>query len=83
MIKRKTWREFQKSGLLWWINTQLHLFGWAIVLSSENGQALEAFPARTDFRGFSEKCNNKGYKSVTKYLKKNICEIEKALEEDK
>lgn len=72
MITRKDWQEFKDAGLLWYINTQLHLFGWAITLSVEDGDILEAFPAKTKFRGFSEECNNRGYDNVTTYLSKNI-----------
>ena len=32
MVDRKTWKEFRESGLLWFINTILHMFGWAIVV---------------------------------------------------
>jgi len=29
MLTRKTGKEFRESGLLWFINSTLHLFGWA------------------------------------------------------
>jgi len=32
MVKKKTWKEFRETGLLWWINMVLHTFGWAIVI---------------------------------------------------
>lgn len=32
MIQRRTWEEFKDNKLLWFINSILHLFGWAIVL---------------------------------------------------
>ena len=31
MVDKRDWSEFRNSGLLWWINTMLHTFGWAIV----------------------------------------------------
>lgn len=31
MVEEKSWEEFRESGLLWLINTTLHVFGWAIV----------------------------------------------------
>lgn len=27
MVKKKTWQEFRKTGLLWFMNTILHAFG--------------------------------------------------------
>jgi len=38
MVNKKSWEEFKDSGLLWWINTLLHTFGYAIVYNyDENG----------------------------------------------
>jgi hypothetical protein len=34
-IQKATWKEFRRSGLLWWINRSLHLFGWAIAVEVE------------------------------------------------
>ncbi len=74
MIK-KSWEEFKKTGLLWFTNTILHLFGWAIVISIEDGKVTEAYPARVNFRGFPENVNTMGYIKVTKYLQENICDL--------
>lgn len=73
-MERKKWNEFRQTGLLWFINSILHLFGWAIVLSykDENDDEPTAYPARVPFRGFDEEHNTKGYQMVTHYLKKNI-----------
>lgn len=72
MIDRKTGKEFRESGLLWLINTTLHVFGWAIVWNQDTD---EMYPARVKFRGFDEKNNTKGYINVTKYLQENIKEL--------
>lgn len=78
MIKAKTWKEFRETGLLWWINTQLHMFGWALVYDyHEDGNLNGVYPARVKFRGFSTKQVEKGYKMVSSYLKENIDELEK------
>lgn len=71
MVDKKTWKEFKDTGLLWFINNILHLFGWAICLEMDGGAVTEAYPARTKFRGFSEDCNSEGYKKVTQYMKDN------------
>lgn len=76
MIDKKTWSEFRTSGMLWFINTILHAFGWAIVLDIDNnGEVSGCFPARVKFRGFSEEVNTKGYIALSEYLKKNIDDI--------
>ena len=76
MITRKTWKEFQQSGLLFLINQLLHFFGWAIVMELDNnGEIIEAYPSRVKFRGFDGKSVDTGYTKVTKYLKENIDEL--------
>jgi len=68
-MKRKTWKEFKESKLLWWVNRSLHLFGWAIVLvENDGGEIIDCFPARVDFRGFTEDTEDEGFKILTKYL---------------
>lgn len=83
MIEEKSWSEFRKTGLLWFINQILHLFGWVIVIAygdgtgtSEDGTEItRVFPARTRYRGFSEAVNTEGYGKVTRYLQENIDEL--------
>jgi len=55
-IKRATWQEFRDSGLLWWTNRILHTVGWCIVteVDQESGVITDAYPARTNWLGFSE-----------------------------
>ena len=82
MIKRKTWEEFRKSGLLWFVNTILHVFGWAIVVNiDDNGNVKECYPARVKFRGFDVDTNTNGYIALSEYLKQNIDEILKESKE--
>jgi len=74
MIKRKTWEEFQKVGLLWFINRLLHLFGWAIVykINDKTKKIIEVYPAKCKFRGFDSEYETEGFKKITYYLKNNI-----------
>lgn len=54
-MKRKSWQEFRATGMLWWVNRALHLFGWAIVVEVDDaGEVADAYPARVKFRGFGE-----------------------------
>ena len=79
MVTQKNWEEFRTSGLLWWINTMLHMFGWAIVyeFGEDDGELQSVYPARVKYRGFDADTNDQGYQKVTKYLKDTIEELEK------
>ena len=85
MVTKKDWKEFQDSGLLWFVNTILHMFGWAIVLSidEDTDEIIDVYPARVKFRGFGESNNTKGYMKVTEYLKNNIEELVKEIPMEK
>lgn len=74
MIERKTWFEFQQTGLLWFVNTILHTFGWSIVIDineDSKEENVQVYPARVTFRGFSSSSNGRGYQRISKYLKEN------------
>lgn len=85
VLTKKTWREFRETGLLWFINSILHVFGWAISVSSDienpDGDYIASIN-RTKYRGFSEASNTKGYREVSKYLKDNIDDLVKEANED-
>lgn len=82
MIKKKTWEEFRKTGLLWFVNTIIHVFGWAIVVEVEDGKIIDSYPARVKFRGFDEASNTIGYKNVSEYMKENASELLEEAKED-
>ena len=83
MTEKRSWCEFRKIGLLWLVNSILHLFGWAIVFEFNDGagtfnddtELKYVYPARVKYRGFSEKDNSEGYEKVTEYLNGNIGEL--------
>ena len=75
MVTRKTWEEFRECKMIWFINTILHAFGWAIVLEPKEDGVLDAYPARVKFRGFSEQINTQGYIGISKYLVENAEEL--------
>jgi hypothetical protein len=82
MLKEKSWKEFKDTGMLWLINTTLHVFGWAIAYElDEAGNIVRVYPARCKFRGFSEDVNTKGYKEVSKYMLDNAEELFKEANE--
>lgn len=66
-MKRKTWDEFRDTGLFCFVNSFLHMFGWAIVLEKDENN-VEAYPARVDYTGFNESTYEKNYNKVRKLL---------------
>lgn len=70
-LERKNWQEFRDTGLIWFVNRLLHLFGWVIVYEIENNKIMQVYPARTKFRGFDPKCESDGFTRVTDYLRNN------------
>lgn len=73
MVKKKTWEEFRKTGLVLIINQILHIFGWAITFNlDDKGKILEVYPSRVRFRGFAGQCVDDAYLKVQEYLEKNI-----------
>jgi hypothetical protein len=82
MVFQKSWEEFRATGLLWWINHTLHLFGWSIVVEAELNQdgkptneITKVYPARVKFRGFTEKDTEQGFITLTDYMKRNAPEL--------
>jgi hypothetical protein len=76
VVEERTWEEFRKSGLLWWVNRSLHLFGWSIVLEINEGDSVsKAYPARVKFRGFAEKNEEEGFINLTKHIAKEMPEL--------
>lgn len=69
---KKSWSEFRETGLFHFVNSFLHLFGWAIVLSEDDDGNTEVFPARTDYRGFPQESNDKAYSRVTEFMRKEF-----------
>jgi hypothetical protein len=60
---RKTWKDFEKAGMLWFVNRLLHIFGWVIVISeNEDACFIEAWPARTTMLGFELEVDEAGQK---------------------
>ena len=77
MVNKRSWDEFRSTGLIWFVNTILHMFGWALVISvGDCGEVVEAYPARVKFRGFSETINTAGYQMVTDFLANHIEDLQ-------
>ena len=80
--EERSWEEFRNSGLLWFINRFLHLFGWAIAVEMEEGseQVIRSFPIRCRYRGFDIDSEERGFKNVTNFLKGNVDDLLKDTE---
>lgn len=84
-ITEKSWDEFRATGLFWWINSLLHIFGWCLVVEvsdSEPKIVKRCYPARTVFRGFDELTNDNGYGKVNQYMANMSEQIYKESTED-
>ncbi len=82
MENKADWNKFRESGLLWFVNRSLYLFGWVLVyVMDEAGDLVTVFPTRTKYRGFTEEAEDKGFKDLTKYLKETANDLEKDLED--
>ena len=75
MIQKQTWEEFQKTGLLWWINRTLHLFGYSIIYEYDNGALKEVYPAKVPYRGFPKTDEAINFNTLTNYVKDNINQL--------
>jgi len=77
---KKNWSEFRESGMLFFINTVLHFFGWAIVFEMKDGLVTDVYPARVKYRGFSEPMQDIGHAMVGKYLAKEAAALKQETE---
>ena len=72
MIERKGCKEFQETGLLLFVNQFLHVFGWAIVICTDECSGITImYPARVKFRGFDDKSVTEAYIKLSEYMKQN------------
>lgn len=82
MYEEKTWLDFRKTGLLMFINSFLHIFGWCIIVElNDDGTLSRAYPARTKWRGFSSEAMDRAYRNVTHLMKEDIDQLLKDVEE--
>lgn len=84
-VEKKSWDEFRRTGLFMFINTILHVFGWALVVDvdydketkTETSDVKSCYPARVKFRGFAEEDQDEMHKKLAGYLKDNAPELQK------
>jgi len=71
MIHKKSWATFRNTGLLWWINRTLHLFGWAIVYEFDGKKVTDVYPAQCKYRGFTPEIEEENFEKLSRYINKN------------
>jgi hypothetical protein len=80
-VRVRTWSEFRQTGLLLFVNSFLHIFGWSIACEYKSGSTPETsepekvYPIRTTWRGFDVESSEKAYEHITKYMKDNAGEL--------
>ncbi len=75
MLEKKTWEEFRNTGLLLFVNSFLHIFGWAICLDFEDGCVTNVYPSRCKFRGFDNNNVSESYIKLSKWMRDNADEL--------
>lgn len=83
-IIKRTWTEFRDSGMLWWCNRILHIFGWAIVFNVDDvtGEILSVEPNRTVWRGFTPELEANGFERVTAWMASNVEDLQREVSEE-
>jgi hypothetical protein len=72
----RTIKEFCDTGLLWFVNRTLHVFGWSLVYEEDDrGNLLRFYPARVSYRGFSETIEEENFEKLAWYMKNRLEEL--------
>lgn len=89
MTEERSWEEFRNSGLAWWINRSLHVFGWALVFEVDDAskpldeqKVTRCYPAHCKFRGFGEESETRGFKRLTTYIESALGRMKEAVQDD-
>lgn len=77
-VTKRTWDDFRSTGLLFFINSILHVFGWAFVVEvDEAGKVTNTYPARVKYRGFDETTQTEEHIRIAGYLSQVSEELRK------
>lgn len=70
-------QEFRETGLLVFVNTFLHNFGWAIFISHDIDSQTKVYDVRfnrTEFKGFGKASMKRAYKRIEAFMRGNLDE---------
>ncbi len=77
MVEKRSFEEFNQTGLILFVNQFLNIFGWALAFElDDKGKIKGIFPCRTKFRGYEEAITLESYKMVSKYMSEHGKELE-------
>ena len=79
--EQEGWAAFREAGMLWMINRTLHIFGWSIVVHTDENEVVQVYPKQVKFAGFVRDREELGYIRVRQYMSDNAHELLKRLEE--
>lgn len=75
-LRERPIEEFQATGLVFLVNSILHVFGWALTIVCErDGSMSRLYPSRTSYRGFAPEAVERGYGKLNDYLCGNVHRI--------
>lgn len=78
-MERKSWEEFESTGLMWWVNKTLKLFGYAIVLDINSDDSVrDAYPAKVSFIQSVSGIDDAGLKKLSRYTAAEADRLNKA-----
>ena len=68
-MNEESWILFRKTGLLHFVNLFLHIFGWCIVIETDEwtNKFKRAYPARCNYNGFTEK-DEESFKKLRRFM---------------
>lgn len=72
-LEKRSWEEFRAAGMIFAVNTVLHMLGWALVVeqNAETKEIISVAPYRTKFRGFDDAAQDEEHQKIAKYLSEN------------
>jgi hypothetical protein len=75
-FSKEQWINFQKAGLLWWVNRGIMLFGWVIAFRyDDKDNLISVYPERTMWRGFDSKAEGEGFTRLTGHIAQTAKEL--------
>ena len=75
-LELSAWAKFHSSGMVWFVNRVLQVFGWAIHIKvDDSNRVIGAYPAKVKCAGFSEEKDKAELGKISKYLSDNANEL--------
>lgn len=72
---KKNWKAFRNTGLLYFVNEFLHIFGYAINIEKVDNKIVDVYPEKVNYTGLSEKSNEEAYIKASQFMKDNMLTV--------